>query len=141
MTSKLQNALNEQITAELWSANLYLSMSFYMKKEGYDGFAHWLKKQSEEENPRVMINSVKTLDEAIAEQAKGLVISIDNIAAVTEVKKVLYTDMRGLNKVYLEPELSDWDVRIELDGGFAFSDNMMLTKLKSIPGVSSVKEI
>ena len=50
MTSKLQNALNEQITAELWSANLYLSMSFYMKKEGYDGFAHWLKKQSEEEN-------------------------------------------------------------------------------------------
>ena len=85
-----------------------------------------------------MINSVKTLDEAIAEQAKGLVISIDNIAAVTEVKKVLYTDMRGLNKVYLEPELNDWDVRIELDGGFAFSDNMML---KSIPGVSSVKEI
>ena len=100
-----------------------------------------INKQSEEENPRVMINSVKTLDEAIAEQAKGLVISIDNIAAVTEVKKVLYTDMRGLNKVYLEPELSDWDVRIELDGGFAFSDNMMLTKLKSIPGVSSVKEI
>ena len=49
MTSKLQNALNEQITAELWSANLYLSMSFYMKKEGYDGFAHWLKKQSEED--------------------------------------------------------------------------------------------
>lgn len=55
-----------------------------------------INKQSEEENPRVMINSVKTLDEAIAEQAKGLVISIDNIAAVTEVKKVLYTDMLRL---------------------------------------------
>ena len=27
MTETLQNALNEQITAELWSANLYLSMS------------------------------------------------------------------------------------------------------------------
>ncbi len=26
MTEKLQNALNEQITAELWSANLYLSI-------------------------------------------------------------------------------------------------------------------
>ena len=35
MTSKLQNALNEQITAELWSANLYLSMSFYMKKRSF----------------------------------------------------------------------------------------------------------
>ena len=35
MSEKLQNALNEQITAELWSANLYLSMSFYLKKEGF----------------------------------------------------------------------------------------------------------
>ena len=33
MTEKLQNALNEQITAELWSANLYLSMSFYLERE------------------------------------------------------------------------------------------------------------
>ena len=49
MTERLQKELNEQITAELWSANLYLSMSFYMQKEGYEGFAHWLKKQSEEE--------------------------------------------------------------------------------------------
>ena len=32
MSEKLQNALNEQITAELWSANLYLSMSFLSKK-------------------------------------------------------------------------------------------------------------
>ena len=37
MSEKLQNALNEQITAELWSANLYLSMSFYLKKEGFSG--------------------------------------------------------------------------------------------------------
>ena len=33
----------------MWSANLYLSMSFYLKKEGYDGFAHWMFKQYEEE--------------------------------------------------------------------------------------------
>lgn len=100
-----------------------------------------INKQSEEENPRIMINSVRTIDEAIAEQAKGLIISISNPSAVPEVKKVLYSDMRGTNKVYLEPELDDWDVRIEIEGGFAFADNMMLTKLKNIPGVSSVKEI
>lgn len=99
-----------------------------------------INKQSEEENPRVMINSVRTIDEAIAEQAKGLVITVGNVAAVPEIKKVLAFDRRGINKIYLEPELDDWDVRIELDGGFAFADNMMLTKLKSIPGVSSVKE-
>ena len=49
MTEKLQKALNEQITAELWSANLYLSMSFFLLREGYEGFAHWMRKQSAEE--------------------------------------------------------------------------------------------
>ena len=49
MSEKLQNALNEQITAELWSANLYLSMSFYLKKEGFSGMANWMRKQSAKE--------------------------------------------------------------------------------------------
>ena len=50
ITEKLQNAINEQITAEMWSSNLYLAMSFYMEKEGFSGMAAWLKKQSTEEN-------------------------------------------------------------------------------------------
>ena len=99
-----------------------------------------ITKQNEEDNPRVLINSVRTIDEAIAEQAKGLRICISNISAIEEVKKILYTDRRGTNKVYLEPELEDWEVSIELEGGYAFADNMILTRLKSIPGVSSVKE-
>ena len=49
ISEKLQNAINEQITAEMWSANLYLSMSFYFEKEGFSGFANWMKKQSQEE--------------------------------------------------------------------------------------------
>ena len=40
MTENLQKALNGQITAELWSANLYLSMSFYLEKEGFSGMAN-----------------------------------------------------------------------------------------------------
>jgi hypothetical protein len=99
-----------------------------------------ITKQNDEDNPRILINTVRTIDEAIAEQAKGLIITISNISAISEVKKILYTDMRGTNKVYIEPELEDWEVSIELEGGYAFSDIMMLTKLKSIPGVASVKE-
>lgn len=49
MTERLQKALNEQITAELWSTNLYLSMSFFLRREGYDGFAHWMQVQAQEE--------------------------------------------------------------------------------------------
>ena len=56
MTEKLQNALNEQITAELWSANLYLSMSFYLEREGFSGMARWMQKQSAEETGRKLFD-------------------------------------------------------------------------------------
>ena len=49
ITEKLQAAINEQITAEMWSSNLYLAMSFYLDAAGYPGMASWMKKQSEEE--------------------------------------------------------------------------------------------
>lgn len=49
ISTNLENAINEQITAELWSSNLYLSMSFALRKEGWEGFAHWMEKQSLEE--------------------------------------------------------------------------------------------
>ena len=39
ISEKLQNAINVQITAEMWSSNLYLSMSFYLKVHGFDGVA------------------------------------------------------------------------------------------------------
>ena len=49
ISQKLQDAINDQITAEMWSSNLYLSMSFFLGKEGYEGFASWMLKQSQEE--------------------------------------------------------------------------------------------
>lgn len=50
ITDKLQKAINEQITAELWSSNLYLSMSFFLARKGYPGMAIWMKKQALEEH-------------------------------------------------------------------------------------------
>lgn len=49
ISEKLQNAINIQVTAEMWSSNLYLSMSFYLKVQGFDGMAEWMRKQSQEE--------------------------------------------------------------------------------------------
>lgn len=49
ISQKLQDAINGQITAEMWSSNLYLSMSFFLQSKGLDGSAHWMKKQSQEE--------------------------------------------------------------------------------------------
>ena len=49
LSEKLSEAFNAQVNAEMWSSNLYLAMAVYFKKEGLDGFAHWMEKQSAEE--------------------------------------------------------------------------------------------
>lgn len=49
LSRKLSDALNEQILAEIWSSNLYLSMYIHFAQIGLDGCAHWMKKQSMEE--------------------------------------------------------------------------------------------
>lgn len=49
ITERLQKAVNDQITAEFWSSNLYLQMSYFLKNQGWDGFAHWMALQAEEE--------------------------------------------------------------------------------------------
>ena len=46
---ELQNIINDQITAELWSSNLYLQMSYFLKHQGWEGFAHWMLMHSNEE--------------------------------------------------------------------------------------------
>jgi ferritin len=49
MNEKMQNALNDQIKFEMFSANLYLAMSAYIENKGLKGMAHWLRVQYEEE--------------------------------------------------------------------------------------------
>lgn len=73
MTERLQKAMNEQITAELWSANLYLSMSYYLKREGFEGFAHWMKRQAYEE----ITHANKIADFMIGRQAIPKIEKID----------------------------------------------------------------
>ena len=54
ITSKLQKVINDQITAELWSAHLYLQMAYFLKSQGWDGFAHWMKVHSTKEHAMSM---------------------------------------------------------------------------------------
>jgi ferritin len=45
----MQDALNQQITEELESAYIYLSMSAHFEAENLPGFARWMRVQSQEE--------------------------------------------------------------------------------------------
>ena len=49
ITKKMQDAINEQIKNEVYSAYLYLSMSAYFESNNLAGFAKWLRIQYEEE--------------------------------------------------------------------------------------------
>ncbi|OGO29163.1 MAG: ferritin [Chloroflexi bacterium RBG_16_52_11] len=50
----VQDAINEQIKNELYSAYLYLSMSAYFEAENLPGFAHWMRVQAGEEQEHAM---------------------------------------------------------------------------------------
>jgi ferritin len=47
--SKMQDALNRHVTAEVSSAYLYLAMAGYCEARAFKGFARWLRVQHEEE--------------------------------------------------------------------------------------------
>jgi len=50
----MERALNEQINAEMFSSYLYLSMAAYFESLNLEGFASWMKKQSDEETMHAM---------------------------------------------------------------------------------------
>ena len=52
--SKLQDAINQHINAEIYSSYLYLSMSTFCESVDLPGFAHWMRVQSQEEYTHAM---------------------------------------------------------------------------------------
>jgi len=54
LNKKVEEAMNKQINAEIWSAYLYLSMSAYFESQSLPGFANWMKVQWQEEISHAM---------------------------------------------------------------------------------------
>lgn len=75
LSKKLSDAFNEQIKAEMWSSNLYLSMAVYFMDMGLEGCAHWMKKQAEEE----LEHAHKLIDYAVMRDGKVLIGQIDAV--------------------------------------------------------------
>ena len=50
----MQDAMNEQINKELFSAYLYLSMAAYFEEKNLAGFANWMRVQADEEREHGM---------------------------------------------------------------------------------------
>jgi len=54
LTPKMENALNEQVNAELYSAYLYLSIAAWLESENLSGCAAWMRAQAQEEQEHAM---------------------------------------------------------------------------------------
>ncbi len=49
LNKKIEEALNAQLNAELYSSYLYLSMAAYFQSINLNGFANWMRVQAQEE--------------------------------------------------------------------------------------------
>ena len=54
LNPKMQDALNKQINAEMFSSYLYLSMVAYFESQNLGGMANWMRIQTSEENLHAM---------------------------------------------------------------------------------------
>ena len=75
LSKKLEDAINKQINAELWSAYLYLSMSTHFANEGLPGIANWFEIQFNEEQEHAM----KFMNYMVAKGSKVVLQPIEKV--------------------------------------------------------------
>ena len=75
ISTKLEDALNEQINKEFYSAYLYLGMAAHFESEGLKGFAKWMRVQASEEQGHAM----KIYDYLFSVDAKPVLKSVKEV--------------------------------------------------------------
>lgn len=78
ISKEMEKLINDQFNKELYSVNLYLSMSSYFTARDLDGFAHFFRVQAMEEQMHAMkqfdyihqVDGVITMQEVAAPQTK-----------------------------------------------------------------------
>jgi ferritin len=69
----VEDAMNEQIKNELFSAYQYLSMAAYCESENLPGFAHWMRAQAREET----VHAIKFYDFVLERSGSVVLQAID----------------------------------------------------------------
>jgi len=73
ISKKLQDAFNEQVAAEFYSAHIYLSMAAYLEDIDLPGFASWMRMQYKEE----IVHGMKLFEYVIERDGRSAVKAID----------------------------------------------------------------
>ncbi len=123
LSKRMQDALNGQINAEVYSAYLYLSMAACLEHLHFPGCAHWMQVQAQEElqhamklyeyinacGGRVALNSVETPP---AEWASPLAVFEDALQHEQKVTELIHTlvDLAGAERDYATNVFLHWFV-------------------------------
>jgi len=75
LNKKIEDAINAQVNAEMWSAHLYLSMSCHFAANGLSGVANWFRVQFQEEQA----HALKLVDYLVSRDCKPLLKAIDDV--------------------------------------------------------------
>lgn len=113
LNKKMNEALNEQVNAEMFSAYLYLSMGSWFEEKNLSGFANWFRCQYLEENMHGMkiFNFINERGgRAVLKQIDGPDTEWDSFVSVFEevVKHEAHVTSLINNLVFLSRELKDF---------------------------------
>lgn len=75
LIKKIEDAINAQVNAEMWSAHLYLSMSCHFAAEGLGGVANWYRVQFQEEQA----HALKLIDYLVSRNCKPVIRAIEDV--------------------------------------------------------------
>jgi DNA polymerase-3 subunit alpha len=97
--------------------------------------------RAEEDNLRLMVNTVEPLDRAVANTAAGLRIFLRDPGAVGSLKSVLASAGKGKGKIELALDVPDrsWEIAMTLPGRYAVS-GAVRGAVTAIPGVVAVQD-
>jgi len=145
ISEKMQNAINDQIKAELDSFYLYLAMAAYCETVNFKGFASWFKKQAAEEQEhafkfygylvdrggRVILKGLDTPQADYASIQKCFELTLDHERVVTGRINQLY-GMAVAEKDYASQEMLNWFVKEQIEEEASATE--MLETIKMVEG-------
>lgn len=128
LNNKVQDALNAQINAELWSAYLYLSMGLHFEAEGMPGVANWFKIQFQEEQAhatifmnyvnqrggRVVLKAIDAVPTSWASPLEAFKATLEHEKKVTALINDLY-NLAETEKDYATRDRLNWFVSEQVE--------------------------
>lgn len=128
LSKTIEDALNAQVNAELWSAYLYLSMAHNFEADGKSGIANWFKVQFQEEQAhaeifmnyinsrggRVWLKPIDAVETEWATPLDAFKATLEHERKVTALINNLYA-MAEAERDYATREMLNWFISEQVE--------------------------